>query len=309
MKMSRELPFQGHEDNFKRLLDLYIQGRLPHALLLSGPEGIGKGRVAKQMAKAILCQEKDLPCGKCGSCRLFAEEKHPDFLPVLPENRRIKIDAIREITGNFAFAPLMSSRRVIYIPEAHLMNPAAGNALLKTLEEPPPDTFFLLVTHAAGWIPRTIISRCQTIRLNPLPDETLRSILTDAGVSADQALLDDAHGSAGAAMRMANSLAELPAPKDCVDLSGQLSSERAYHYAQQVVDADALEPFLEALLGEARRGLVSQQPGSEINFDLLCFTDKILEMRRRLKVNINPKMALMRLLLFFREPLTSRLES
>ena len=306
--MSRALPFRGHQDSLRFLLELYHKGRLPHALLFIGPEGIGKAKLAKYLAGAILCLGDHPPCGACGPCKLLAEDKHPDFLPLVPDNNRIKIDAIRELSQNFSFAPLMGTRRVVFVAEAHLMNSAAANALLKTLEEPPPDTFFLLVTHAAGWIPRTILSRCQKIRLKPLGDEDLIPILEEAGIATDATTLDDAQGSAGLAIRMAG-LGDLPDLEECVDTNRGLSAERAFSYAQQVVDAEKLEPFLEALLGQARRRLLSQAPGSDLSFDLLCFTDKILEMRRRLKVNINAKMALTRLLLFFREPLESRLES
>lgn len=302
------LPFRGHQANFFSLLDLYSRGRLPHALLITGPEGIGKSGFAIHLAGAILCQEKNPPCGTCGSCRLFSEEKHPDLLKIVGEKERIKVDAIRELIQNFNFAPLMGPHRVVVLPEAHLMNAAAANALLKTLEEPPVGTYFLLVSHAPGWMPRTIVSRCQNIRLHSLSDKDLMVILDPSGLKISPDLLNEAMGSAGRALRLASIRQETPSLEILLDPKKPLGADRAFQLAQAIVDEEKLEPFLEALMADAHHRLVSTPGDADLNFDLLAFTDKILQMRRRMKLNINPKMALSRLLLFFREPLSSRLE-
>lgn len=309
--MAKPLPFRGHQETYLRLLERVTLGRLPHALLFTGPEGIGKRRVAEFLAKALLCASADKPCGTCGSCRLVAEGKHPDLMIVEADGERIKIDRIRELIRDFAFSPLMGTGRVVLIPEAHALNPAAANALLKTLEEPPAGTHFLLVTHSPGWIPRTIVSRCQIVRFRPLSRSDLQEILQEQEVQADSELLDWAMGSVRRALTLSELRKTIPALERLMDLRSPYSAEQAYTLAKTVAEEEKIEPVLQVLLSEAHQELTASgggQPSAESRFDLLCFTDKILETRRRLKLNINVKIALNRLLLFFREPLESRLE-
>ena len=126
---------------------------MPHALLFSGPQGVGKKQAALATAAAFLCLDpKDgLACGECASCKALAAGTHPDFFAVLPETsgkaaRSVKIEQIREMRGAVARTPKFSTRRAVLLDDAETMNDAAANALLKTLEEPPGDTLFLLVT-------------------------------------------------------------------------------------------------------------------------------------------------------------------
>lgn len=310
--MASPLPCHGHRETYLRLLESIALGRLPHALLFTGPEGIGKRRVAESLAQALLCSSAaDQPCGICGPCRLAAEGKHPDRIVVEAEGERIKIDRIRELIHELTFSPLMGAVRVVLIPEAHAFHPAAANALLKTLEEPPAGTYFLLVTHSPGWIPRTIVSRCSLVRFRPLSRSDLQEILQEQGVSADQELLDWGMGSVRRALTLSEVRPTIPPLDRLRDLRSPYSAEQAYQFSQAVAEEDKIESVLQALLSEAHQALTASglnPPSEESRFDLLCFTDKILEMRRRLKLNINVKIALNRLLLFFRESPASRLQ-
>lgn len=184
-------------------------GRLPHALLLSGPQGIGKFIFAKDIARALLCENpvsNRWACGTCGACRWYKEGNHPDFRLITPESETspeelagkkslshaIKIEQIRELG---AFVGLSSHRgglRVIIVHPAEAMNAAAANALLKSLEEPPPGVILILVSGQTRSLLPTIRSRCQIITLtSPSPPQALAWLKTQ-GVSNAEVLLAQA---------------------------------------------------------------------------------------------------------------------
>ena len=136
----------GHEQNKEFLARLLQPGNRPHALLFYGPEGIGKKQLALRFAKTFLCQKPDEhPCGRCESCRLInlAEHSfaHPDFILVEQEapGKDLKIEQIKEMSRQAAFAPALSSHKVCVIDAADRMTVEAANSLLKLLEEPPPN--------------------------------------------------------------------------------------------------------------------------------------------------------------------------
>lgn len=142
--------------------------RLPHAVLLSGTQGIGKFAFAKALANILLCQKKSA-CGKCKSCQLVAAESNPDYKIIVPEEKSdvIKIDQIREVIEFFNFTAMQNSYKIVVIYPAEAMNHAAANALLKTLEEPPDhNNLLLLVSHQSSALLATIRSRCQQINCN-----------------------------------------------------------------------------------------------------------------------------------------------
>lgn len=147
------------------LHDLVEQQRLPHALLLAGPEGIGKSRFAHAFGASILCEapRDTLPCGQCQSCRWCQESQHPDVkeLQCFEGKRQIGIDQVREVQGFAAQrAHREGGRKIVFVSPAEAMNVNAANALLKTLEEPAPDTLLILISHAPSRLLATIRSRC-----------------------------------------------------------------------------------------------------------------------------------------------------
>lgn len=197
------------------------RGRLPHALLLHGPTGIGKATCAGVLAQALNCAPSDFAdaCGVCASCQKVSRGLHPDVLWVEPMKGIIRLGQVSQrkqkgVEGSPPHEPIVSwvgyrpyegQRRVVVIDDAHAMNPSAQNALLKTLEEPPPSSTLVLVTSSPGALLPTIRSRCQDLRLQPLPLSLMRQHLEQVcGMTAEEARLRTslAPGSLGRAMSL-----------------------------------------------------------------------------------------------------------
>lgn len=164
-------------DAWKQLLLARREDRLPHALLLTGSEGLGKRHFAEALAYSLLCESPDetgAPCGQCRGCQLFRAATHPDFKQIVPEedSKEIKIDAIREFIGKEGLTSHAGGYKVILIEPADRMNRYAANSLLKTLEEPVTRTLMLLLTSRPTYLPATIRSRCQQLAL-PSPKEAV----------------------------------------------------------------------------------------------------------------------------------------
>ena len=182
----------GHEKNIASLRTLVHEQRVPHALLFCGPDGIGKKRIAFALGAALLCEESDGPCGQCASCQALLADTHPDFYLVLPASagktaRSIKIEKIREVQSEIARMPILSKRRVVVIEDAHLMNEAAQNCLLKTLEEPTGQVVFILVTSVRASLLDTIQSRCMPVSFGMLLPEEMAGLLAQHGIEPQQA--------------------------------------------------------------------------------------------------------------------------
>lgn len=154
------------EPLFEQLAALASAARLPHALLLAGPEGVGKGRLARRLAQAVLCHAPEAggqPCDQCASCRPFLAGAHPDFTQLEPEEagKPIKVDAVRDFCAALQLTSQFSHGKVGILEPAEAMNLAASNSLLKTLEEPPTGTLIILVSAQPSRLPVTVRSRCQ----------------------------------------------------------------------------------------------------------------------------------------------------
>lgn len=201
----------GQREPKRRLRRLLETDRLPHALLFSGPEGVGKRRTAEALAATLLCSSPAAghPCGTCESCRAFSRGIHPDFFFVVPEAvgkgaRSIRIEAMRALGSALARPPELAPRQVALIDDAQRMNEAAANSFLKTLEEPTGDVVFLLVTGMRAALLDTIVSRCLEISFGPLALPELSEVLRRHGVEAEEAaaLAALADGSAGRALAL-----------------------------------------------------------------------------------------------------------
>lgn len=145
-------------------------GRLPHALLLSGAQGLGKRELALRVSHMLLCTGSpagSVPCEGCQGCQLMAAGSHPDHHLLEPEegSRVIKVDAVRELSRVLGMKSQLGGERVAVIAPAECMNSSAANSLLKTLEEPPERTTLILVAHRPAQLPATIRSRCQTLQV------------------------------------------------------------------------------------------------------------------------------------------------
>jgi DNA polymerase-3 subunit delta' len=160
---------------------------LPPTLLFAGPSGVGKWATARATAQAVNCPERVTPaatdlaldaCGKCRSCDRIARGVHVDVIAVEPDDKAsIKIDVIREVLSGTGYRPFEGRRRVVLIREADALEAASQNALLKSLEEPPPGTMFILTTALPGALLPTVRSRCMRLRFGRLTTTEIAAAL------------------------------------------------------------------------------------------------------------------------------------
>ncbi len=196
-----------------RILNTFLRkGAIPHALLFLGMEGVGKQAAAIKFAMACNCLEPNTetvssrsnsssdkdsaltniknktPCGVCLSCRKILSKSHPDIIEIKPSGSYIKIAQIRDLCKILALKPYEAKIRVVIISDVQTMNAAAGNSILKVLEEPPERTILILTATEQSDIIPTIASRCQFIRFSPVPQQKLAEMLVETkGISADSA--------------------------------------------------------------------------------------------------------------------------
>lgn len=182
----------GNERVVKALTRAVARDRLPHALLLAGPDGVGKRTFAMELAKAVTCHapvEGDA-CETCDSCVRASAGEHPDIRVYVPEGTLHKIAQMRELAREAQYRPFDNRRRVLVVDDAHKMRDEAANAILKTLEEPPPTTLIVLVTDQPYALLGTIRSRCQTLRFAPVEAESIeRYLATHFARPADETRL------------------------------------------------------------------------------------------------------------------------
>lgn len=201
-EMNTLYPWQ--HDDWARLQT--VRKRPPHALLFKGTKGIGKFDLAVQFAHSLLCQQPSasgLACGTCPACRWLSQGSHPDFRLLQPDtltadseeadesasksskkaSKQIRVEQIRDLADFFSLSAHQGGRRVVVIHPAEAMNPNAANALLKNLEEPPPDLLFILVTHKSQQLLPTILSRCLAFPLTLPDNQVAASWLKQQGVA------------------------------------------------------------------------------------------------------------------------------
>ncbi len=192
-------------------------GRLPHALLLKGAAGIGKRAFASALAQGLLCEKPVLPlmaCGACEACHWFDTGNHPDFRMLQPEaaeaaaddadvtdkaadkkkKRDISVAQVRALAAFINISAHRNGAKVVLIQPAEAMNVNAANALLKSLEEPPPETYFVLVSDRPHMRPATIRSRCEQLALNPPTAQEAAAWLAESGAAQPELALAQAGG-------------------------------------------------------------------------------------------------------------------
>ena len=208
------MPFRtiaGHTRLLSLLSRVIARDSMPPAVLLAGPSGVGKRLTATAMAQAINCLqpqssarfERDA-CGECASCRRIARGMHPDVIVIEPgDTGAIKIEQMRDVIDRSQYRPFEGRRRVVIIDEADAAGDDAQSALLKTLEEPPSMSVFILVSSMPDALLPTVLSRCPRLRFGPLtPAEVASVLIQDHGYSEHEAraAAADADGSIGRAL-------------------------------------------------------------------------------------------------------------
>jgi DNA polymerase-3 subunit gamma/tau len=189
----------GQEAMVRTLRNALESGRLAHAFILTGVRGVGKTTTARIIARALNCSGGDgpdgptpEPCGECENCRAIAEDRHLDVLE-MDAASRTGVDDIRELIDGVRYAPTSARFKVYIIDEVHMLSKHAFNALLKTLEEPPPHVKFIFATTEVRKVPVTVLSRCQRFDLRRVDAETqiahLKGIAESEQVSVDEAAL------------------------------------------------------------------------------------------------------------------------
>ena len=191
------------------------QGRVPHALLLSGQSGLGKDLLAQCLAKMLLCEkpsENHVPCGACPACIQFEAGSHPDYFHVHPEvdektgkeSNTIKVDQIRWLAEKLSYSSHQGGYKVAVLNPAENMNINAANSLLKTLEEPSDNTVLVLVCERPSQLPPTVRSRCQQLRVDvPETDAALQWLAGQGIEGPARTYLQMAHGAPLEALKQA----------------------------------------------------------------------------------------------------------
>lgn len=258
----------GQENIIKILKGAIKRKNIGHAYLFSGPRGVGKTTVARILSKAINCENlsKDFePCGKCRSCLEITSGASLDFTEIDAASNR-GIDEIRQLREGVGFSPAKNLYKVIILDEAHMLTKEAFNAFLKTLEEPPERTIFILATTEIFKLPATIISRCQRFDFARIPMDKiinrLESIVKQEGISAERSALEMIAANCGGCLRDTESFLEqilLISPKNITLADVQktlgLPDQKAIHeLAEKILQRNTAQAiqFVGNLLDEGK---------------------------------------------------------
>ncbi|MHB8763977.1 MAG: DNA polymerase III subunit delta', partial [Deferrisomatales bacterium] len=195
----------GHERPIRVLSRALASGRVPHAYLFWGPDGVGKELVARRTAQVLLCADpgalaRARACGRCAPCGRVEAGSHPDLHVPVAKGASLSVAEVRTLQETLAYQAFERGRKVVILRQAFRMTREAGNALLKTLEEPPAGTHIVLLAHHRNQLLPTLVSRCQSLRFDPLPQGEVRRLLEARGLdpAAAEALAQVSGGCPGA---------------------------------------------------------------------------------------------------------------
>jgi DNA polymerase III subunit delta' len=233
----------GHQRPIRLLQRAIKNEKVVNSYLFLGNEGIGKKYVALQFAKSLNClggeAEKGDACDYCSSCKKIDHALHPDVLVIEPDGQYIKVDQVRQMQRQLAYKPYEGRHRVCILTAADRMAPHIPNTLLKTLEEPPLHTMIILLANSSRFILPTILSRCQTIRFNPLPIPLVSKwLIENKGLNEAEAhlLASLSEGSPGKALEIQEEIRQIPREellKDWIGLES-LSIEKMWSWVESL---------------------------------------------------------------------------
>lgn len=293
----------GHKDIIARFYEAIKNQHVASALLFSGPDGIGKKLVALRLAQALNCRQfgPQGPCQQCASCRKIAALNHPEVKIIIKEEKakNLKIEQIVQLRADISLRPVEAARKVYIIDDAHILTRDAANCLLKTLEEPPPNSLLILVTANPSALLVTIRSRCQRVEFKPLPaQEVIRLLQENSQLENSQAnfLADFAGGSLGLAQTyLENGILEKKTELDAFlqgineeDIAAVLAQAQTYGR-----DKEEAKLWLDLLLYTCVQRFLSirREPNQSYQQDEEII-DLILRAKRDMTVNINLQLVL-----------------
>jgi DNA polymerase-3 subunit gamma/tau len=273
----------GQEAMVRTLSNAIATGRIAHAFILTGVRGVGKTTTARILARALNCVGPDgtggataEPCGQCAQCLAIAEDRHVDVME-MDAASRTGVDDIRDLTEGVRYRPVSGRYKVYIIDEVHMLSKNAFNALLKTLEEPPPDVKFVFATTEIHKVPVTVLSRCQRFSLRRVPVELLirhyRRIAEAEAVEIDPAALALIGRAADGSVRDGLSLLD-----QAIALSGGRVEEAAVRDMLGVADRGLVFDVLESLLrGDAPAALAQMDHLYQTGADPLMVLQDLLD--------------------------------
>lgn len=307
------------------------QDTVPHAVLISGFEGVGKRTLALLISQYLLCESGNPPCGRCPSCLLALKYEHPDQILIqkgIPLSSDVKegrssipIEDIREMIRFTGTAAIKGGKRIVLIHDADTMTPQAQNALLKTLEEPPADTFFFLVTSHPESLLNTVVSRCSRLHLHSWTYDYILNVLKNRNVPKEkaEASAELSDGSVGRAIQISEDEDYWTLRKevmqafffntrrsDILTISGRWKTRKN--------EADKILSILESIVGQMimlrfnghSSNIENVLPLHWIHFingaspEAFCaIFDQIAEARKALRFSVNFQAVFEQLLLFF----------
>ena len=316
----------GHED-IKRYFNKAIEThKVAHSYIFEGIEGVGKKTIALAVAKALLCQDGDVPCGQCKACIMVDAGTHPDIVFVEKDTKVTKIQTIRDqVVKNMEIKPYQGRYKIMMINDADSITAEGQNAMLKTIEEPPSYGIIILITKNLAKLLPTIRSRCIHLRFNPLNREEIETYLKDKPIDRTQKeiLKQFSEGSIGVANQLIEDTQFLEMRQTSIERLNQI--ERAdligvYRHVKELVEHK--ENLIEILqfwllwyrdlamvkVGEREKLYYVDYEGalldtsSKLTYNMICkHMDLIKETTLQIQQNINSTLAIENLLLKIKE--------
>lgn len=306
-----------HNRQWENVVQRWQRGSLPHALLLSGPHGLGKELFAQRLVKSVLCEnpsDEGNACGTCKTCHLVEAGSHPDIheVAMAEDSKVIKIDQIRDLCEKLSKTSQLGGYKIGMIRDAERMNVNAANSLLKTLEEPGADTLIILISSRPGSMMATIRSRCQKISFTtPIKDQAIDWLKKQTDSTAIEAALALGQGSPLAALELLTD--ELASKrKDFLQDFQALTSgkEDPITLSEKWMkrDPDAMISWLQSCVMDIIRLKSTEQPPIINNIDIISYLkplsqrldlrvlfgrlDRLEQARRQLQTQVNTQLLL-----------------